>query len=88
MKKFALYAPLVITLIVAGVLVANGGRRIGAEPVVAKALDLGSEQTVVQEMRTCVMQVSSQGLTTAGLDQAHRLCWNRAELVGKKHKEK
>jgi len=56
--------------------------------VQAATIDKGADSVVVETMRSCVLQMSSQGLTNQGVDQAHRMCWNRAELVGKTHKEK
>lgn len=48
--------------------------------------DKGTDSVIVDTMRGCLVTVSSQGLTEAGVNQAYRLCWNRAELVGKTHK--
>ena len=52
------------------------------------AVNKGADTAIVEAMRSCIVTVSTQGLTNAGIDQAYRLCWNRAELVGKTHKEK
>jgi hypothetical protein len=59
-----------------------------AQQVEAGAVDKGTDGTIVETMRSCLVTVSTQGLTDAGVNQAYRLCWNRSELVGKKHKEK
>jgi hypothetical protein len=59
-----------------------------ARQVETPTIDKGTAEVTIETMRSCVMQASAPGVTSAGLDQAHRLCWNRAELVGKKHKEK
>lgn len=50
--------------------------------------DKGADSVIVETMRSCIITVASQGLTNQGVDQAYRLCWNRAELVGKTRKEK
>lgn len=51
-------------------------------------IDKGTDTAIVEGMRSCIVTVSTQGLTNAGIDQAYRLCWNRAELIGKTHKGK
>lgn len=52
----------------------------------AVTVDKGTDSVIVEAMRSCLVTVTSQGLTDAGVNQAYRLCWNRAELVGKTHK--
>jgi len=40
---------------------------------------------IVQSMRSC-LEVGDASARTAGeKDQLYRQCWNRAELIGKKH---
>jgi hypothetical protein len=51
-------------------------------------IDKGADTVIVDTMRTCIVTITTQGLTDAGVNQAFRLCWNRAELVGKTHKGK
>jgi outer membrane murein-binding lipoprotein Lpp len=64
---------------------ARASNQVQAEAATA---DKGANDTIVETMRSCLVTVSTQGLTDAGVNQAYRLCWNRSELVGKKHKEK
>lgn len=54
----------------------------------AATANKGADTVIVETMRSCIVTVTTQGLTDAGVNQAYRLCWNRAELVGKTHKEK
>jgi hypothetical protein len=90
LKKKLAGAAIVVVLFAFGVLGMAGivkMARASNAAQVQTAVDKSQAGTIVETMRTCVMQMSTQGMTSQGVDQAHRLCWNRAELVGKKHRE-
>lgn len=88
-KKFlvvAVYAVVVAAAVLAAIVVIKLARASNAVQV--STIDKGADTVIVETMRSCIITVTTQGLTDAGVNQAFRLCWNRAELVGKTHKEK
>lgn len=88
MKKKFLLSAVAAVVVVAAVFgmgaIIKMARASNAAQVVTT--DKGADSVIVETMRSCIVTVTTQGLTDAGVNQAYRLCWNRAELVGKTHK--
>lgn len=86
-KKFLLSAAAAVVVVAATfgmTSIIKMARASNAAQVVTT--DKGADSVIVETMRSCIVTVTTQGLTDAGVNQAYRLCWNRAELVGKTHK--
>lgn len=86
-KKFLLSAAAAVVVVAATLgmtSIIKMARASNAAQVVTT--DKGADSVIVETMRSCLVTVTSQGLTDAGVNQAYRLCWNRSELVGKTHK--
>lgn len=88
-KKFLVNAAIAVTVVAAFAgMVWIMKLSHASEVVKVTAVDKGADSVIVETMRSCTVTITTQGLTDAGVNQAYRLCWNRAELVGKTHKEK
>jgi hypothetical protein len=88
-KKFLVSAVLAVAVVASFATIVGVLKMTRASEAVKVApVDKGTDSVIVETMRSCIVTVTTQGLTDAGVNQAYRLCWNRAELVGKSHKEK